>query len=657
MNDVLLFGGTTEGRKIAEAFANTDITLHVCVATEYGEALLSPAGNIHIMHGRKNRDEIVSLIKSTNAALIIDATHPYAEEVTKTVKNAAQLTNTELVRIVRERESADGCIYVKDTEEATEYLNSTSGNILLTVGSKELSHYTQIKDCAERVFARILPLPEAVESAHSLGFSGSHLLCMQGPFSEEFNVALIKQINAKYVVTKDTGAQGGFSEKISAAKKCGAVPVVISRPTDEDGISCDECIRLLSERFSVTPAQRKNVTVIGIGMGDGLTLTQAAKDACEKAELIIGAKRVTDALSAFGKSTQNAVSAADIERIIRESSYTDIVAAMSGDSGFYSGTKTLLKRTHDLKPVVIPGISSVSYLAAKLRVSWDDAKAFSIHGRDCNIINKLSHTNKAFILVGGENGAGELMKKLCEYGMGDCSVSIGENLSYENEKITQGRADELADAVFSSLAVVYVENENVRNVTTHGYADDEFIRGDVPMTKQEIRAVTLAKMRLSPDSVVWDVGAGTGSVSVEAALCAYDGKVYAIEKNEAACELINENAHKFACDNITVIKGAAPEALQGLPSPTHAFIGGSGGNMKEIISFALSVNPKAKIVINTVTIESLSEAVQALSALPIKNAEYTEINASRSRELGRYHLMTAQNPVYIISCEGAACED
>ena len=655
MNDILLFGGTTEGREIAEAFSDCAITIHVSVATDYGETLVSPASNIRIISGRKDTDGIENLIREIKPALIIDATHPYATEVTNAVKQAAGRTNTELIRVLRKADGkgTDGCICVSDTDEAVMYLNGTSGNILLTTGSKELLHYTAVNAFEERIYARILPLRDAVENANALGFSGNHLICMQGPFSEDMNIALLRMTNAKYLVTKDTGEQGGFSEKISAAKKCGAVPVIIRRPTEESGISTDECIRLIETRFSVKAVQKKQVAIVGIGTGDLSCMTQAVKDACEKAELIIGAKRVTDALSVFGKPTENAVSSSEIDGIVRNSPYSRIVIAMSGDTGFFSGTKQLLARISDLDPVVLPGISSVSYLASRIGVSWDDACIISLHGRGNNAAVKIRKNEKTFILVGGENGAGKLLQRLSKYGLGDISVSVGENLSYDDEKISSGTVDELKDKTYSPLAVVYAENRNAKeNVVTGGIPDECFIRSDVPMSKQEIRAVSLSKMQLTKDAICWDVGSGTGSVSVEMALFAEDGFVYAVEKNAEACALSRQNAERFCCDNIEALQGTAPDALKNLPAPTHVFIGGSGGNIRGIIKTALSANPVVRIVINTVTMESLCETTLAIKELNIKNAEYTEINAARSRRLGSYNLMTAQNPVYVISFGG-----
>ena len=653
MNNILLFAGTTEGRHIAEALRDAPVHLFVSVATEYGETLIAPAENVTVLHGRKNEEEIRALLNETQAKLLIDATHPYAQEVTKTLRTVAEATGTEYLRVLRESETADGCVFVDDTDAAVAYLNGTQGNVLLTVGSKELHRYTAVKDYASRLFARILPVKESTDAAFALGFSGKNLICMQGPFSEELNEATIRAIDAKILVTKDTGASGGFAEKIGAAKACGATPVVIRRPNEERGVSEAACLALLSERFGIV--RSKQITVIGIGTDGEGTLTADAVRACEQADRIVGAKRVTDALSRFGKPAVNAIAPKEIEAVLRGTDAARIVVAMSGDTGFFSGTKKLLPLIADLRPTVLPGISSVSYLAAKLGVPYQDAALLSAHGRTINAPAKIRRNARAFVLVGGEHGMRDLIASLCENGLEGAAVAVGTDLGSENEAIVRGTAGALAGRDFSPLAVVYVENPDADGYpVTPGRSDEDFLRTDVPMTKSEVRAVTLSKLKLTKNAVCWDVGAGTGSVSIEMAETAEDGCVYAIERSADACALIERNKRRLGVSNVVVVEGTAPDALADLPAPTHVFIGGSGGSLRAIVETAFCKNPHARIVLNTVTAETFAEALRLIRETDRKDAEIVELNVSRSRRVGAYHMMTAQNPVTVISFSGGA---
>ena len=655
MNNVLLFAGTTEGRRIANALNGLPVSVTVSVATEYGETLIEQSENVRVLHGRKNEAEIAALIQETQAQMLIDATHPYAKEVTKTLKAVCEATETEYVRVLRASETvdADGCVFVDDTEAAVAFLSGTQGNVLLTVGSKELSAYTAVEGFAARLYARILPVKESADAAFALGFSGKNLICMQGPFSEELNAAMLKSIDAKYLVTKDTGAAGGFPEKIRAAKSLGVTPVVIRRPDEVKGVSEAACLERICQRFGIAP--KKQVTILGVGTGRA-QLTEAAIEAVKNAERIIGAKRVTEALERFKKPVEIAIAPGEIERIIRKSAARRIVVAMSGDTGFYSGAKLLLERIPDLEPAVLPGISSVVYLAAKLCTAWDDATLASAHGRTANVVALVRRNPKVFLLTGGEWSVHAILDLLVQYGLSDVRVAVGENLSYENERVTRGTAAELCEKEFDPLAVMLMENSAAHAVVTHGRSDEDFLRTDVPMTKSEVRAVTLSKLKLTKNAVCWDVGAGTGSVSIEMAEAAENGVVYAIEQKPEACALIERNMRHLCVSNVTVVEGTAPDVLFDLPVPTHVFIGGSGGNLREIMEAALSKNPAVRIVLNTVTAETFAEALTVIKTFPVKNEEIVELNVSRARKAGKYHLMTAQNPVTIISCEGVGTD-
>lgn len=181
--------------------------------------------------------------------------------------------------------------------------------------------------------------------------------------------------------------------------------------------------------------------------------------------------------------------------------------------------------------------------------------------------------------------------------------------------------------------------------------DELFVRGDVPMTKSEIRTVCVSKLELETDSILYDIGAGTGSVSVEASRYLTNGKVFAVEKKPEAQELIKANKKKFSADCITVIKGSAPEALSGLETATHVFLGGTSGNLEEILELVLRKNPNVRVVANFIALESLSDMLLWLKKRSI-DAEIVQMQVSRAKAAGTYHMMMGQNPVYIISFGG-----
>lgn len=652
MYDVVVFAGTTEGYEICRFLAEKKIPVYACVATEYGSKSLTEGEYLKVSSKRLTQEEMEQLFGEMSPRLILDATHPYAAEVTANIRCACENAGVSYQRVLREEGNhADSAVYVADTEAAIEYLKGTKGNILLTTGSKELQKYTALPDFGERLYARVLSLPSVMEACKSYGFEGKHLIGMQGPFSMELNAAMLRQYECRYLVTKDTGKAGGFQEKIDAALLCGAVPVIIGRPLKEEGMSVPECKKMLAGQFGFE--LKSHVTLLGIGMGDRSTLTLAGEKSVREADLIIGAKRMADAVREPHQPVLYEYNSEKIgEYIKNHPEYEKIVIALSGDVGFYSGAKKLLDWLgEDVE--VICGISSVVYFMSRIGLSWDDARLVSAHGRSCNLVSEIRCSQKVFAILGTKDGVAKLARKLVYYGMGGVRLYVGENLSYENETIFVKKAEELTEYEGDALSVVCAYNEKaVPCNATHGIPDNAFIRGKAPMTKEEVRAVSLAKLRLSADSICYDVGAGTGSVSVEMALRASQGMVYAIEKKEEAAGLLEENKRKFAADNLVIIKGEAPGAMEELPSPTHAFIGGSSGNLREIVSLLLDKNPGVRIVINCITLETVTEALQVMQEFAFEETEIVQLGAARSKNVGRYHMMMGENPIYIITCSG-----
>ena len=233
---LLIFAGTTEGRELAEFLARRGVGCHICVATEYGAQILERELLGHQVHqGRMDAGEMEQLIREEKIRLVVDATHPYASVVTGEIQTACLAVGCRYLRLLREKEAIkDSCVFVDTVREAAEYLKGTRGNILAATGSKELKAYTVIPEYEKRVYARVLPSLEALESCRTLGFSGRNVICMQGPFGEALNYGMLKQIQGRYLVTKESGKTGGFQEKLQAAKRAGAKLIVVGRPVQEE---------------------------------------------------------------------------------------------------------------------------------------------------------------------------------------------------------------------------------------------------------------------------------------------------------------------------------------------------------------------------------------------------------------------------------------
>ncbi len=396
-------------------------------------------------------------------------------------------------------------------------------------------------------------------------------------------------------------------------------------------------------------------------MGTLKTLTSEAKTIIETSDIIIGAKRMTETAKNINKNKITFVSynPNEIGNFIENLKESHSIAVLfSGDTGFYSGTKKLLdvlenlraSKKSDIKIEIFPGISSISYFCSKLKVGWEDIKILSLHGKKQNLIMYIKRYKKVFSLLSGKDDIKYLHEKLLYYKLEDIILHIGQRLSYPDEKIISCKASELSSNLdinnFDNLSVILTENPLAEDLSLQNIRDDLFVRGDVPMTKSEIRALSISKMCLSKNSILYDIGGGTGSVSVEAALKIIDGEVYSIEKDKKAIRLIEENKRKFTADNINIIKGKAPQVLENLPKPTHVFIGGSSGNIEEIIKCVLNKNPFVIITATAISLTTVELLLNVTKRLSLKSEIFC-LNISKNKAIGSHNIMLAQNPIYI----------
>lgn len=396
----------------------------------------------------------------------------------------------------------------------------------------------------------------------------------------------------------------------------------------------------------------QTVTLIGMGASAD-TLTAEAREALGRAELVAGAQRLLDALPA-GVTAERvpAVQPADVLAAVAGAQNAAVL--YSGDTGFYSGAAGLLARLKEagIPARVLPGLSSVQMLAAALGRPWQDWKLVSAHGRPCDPVAAVCGGRPAFFLTGtGESGPAALCAQLAAAGLGALPVTVGENLDLASRRIFAGTAAGAAGERFGPLAVLLAEPAFRLPARTPGWPDETFVRAEgVPMTKRAVRAQVLAQLALCPGETVWDVGAGTGSVSLEMAYANGGAPVWAVERLPEACAVLEENRRRLGGWNVRPVSGEAPAALAGLPAPDAVFIGGTRGRLGPILDAALAANPAVRICLTAIALETLAAALDACAARGLE-AEITQIAAAHAA--GRPHLLRAANPVFLITATAA----
>lgn len=524
MTDIIIFGGTSEGRRLAEFCAARKIRAAVSVATGYGESLLKETPRLGIHTGRMDREQMEAWLAGQNPRLVLDATHPYAVQATENIRLACGKLGLPLLRVLRGESGEDGgsrVVTVGSVEEAAAYLDGQEGTILVTTGSKELRAFASLKHCGERVFARVLPSPQALEACREAGILPSRILAMQGPFSAELNAAMIRQTGAAWLVTKESGRAGGFEEKLQAAEETGAKVVLVGRPEKESGVSLEEALERLGEFAPAGPAlpavdsvlsaadqalpavspalpsagpalpgepsggefpggapARPLLVLAGAGMGTAASMTLEVIRALRESQVIFGAPRLLGA-------AREALEMADELQFPRESGerrpdgpelaaeympepvfawlerrpeIRRAAVLFSGDTGFYSGAAGFF-RAAGSREWELRVLPGISSLAQMAAALGKSWEDAVIASRHGREqdVRKLAENHPKVFVLTGGSCRAE---QICGELSGlPVTVFVGENLGSPEERIVTGKPEELAGEHFASLAVMWIEED------------------------------------------------------------------------------------------------------------------------------------------------------------------------------------------------------
>lgn len=765
--EIVIFSGTTEGRMLSEFLVKNKIKHIVYVATEYGKMVMERNEYALVFDQRLDKNQMIDMFNKNQIKVVIDSTHPYAKIVTENIKKATRECNIKYIRLKRAEENVikkyqnNRHIHFFDTiNDCVESLKKTSGNILLTTGSKDLHKFCCDENIKDRLIVRVLPGKESIEICDQSGIKKNRIIAIQGPFSYEMNCFFIKNYDIKIMVSKESGKVGGFDDKIKSSIDSNIDMYIIKRPKEE-GKTFEEVVVFLSQELNVklseeqetqinkeiqnnlldslysqettkTPESSQDlnkkvnfdITLAGIGVGAEKFIINELKNKIEEADIILGAKRMIDdftpkiekkpyyssndiisylkKISYLDNSTSskrvselgddsifNKEKSLDNSSFQREKTYK-VVVLFSGDVGFYSGCyllKDALEKEKDklsFNLKVLPGISSIVYMASKCYTTWHDAKILSIHGRydeiygDNEILENIKYNKKTFMIVSGKQDVKKIGQLIIDaddkyFHAKDIEITIGYNLSYPDEIVKKCKAQDCLKVEKEGLYVLYIENKAcAKHINAPMLKDSAFIRDKIPMTKEEIRHIVINKLQLKEDSIFFDIGGGTGSISIEAAMLDRNIKVFTFENNVEAVRLIEKNIEHFGRKNVKVIEGIFPEIMMNKPNDsdsitnecrnyiiknknriTSAFIGGTRGRLLEMIEYLYSLNNTMKICITAVTLESINQVMEIIKKSQesnmITDVDISQISYSKVKKIGNYNMFKAENPIMIFT--------
>jgi precorrin-6Y C5,15-methyltransferase (decarboxylating) len=397
---------------------------------------------------------------------------------------------------------------------------------------------------------------------------------------------------------------------------------------------------------------QQKIYLVGAGIEGWEGFGSKALEVINKADLLIGHQRLLDIFPDF-KGEKQTFGDFSIMLDFLKTTEKLVVVLSSGDPNFFGIARFMLRNLPKERIEIFPNVTSVQYAFARIKEPWDDSIFVSVHGRGLkSAIDRIIAADKAAVLTDEVNTPAAIARELIVRGAEGYEVYLCEDLGLPTEKFTRTDVKGLVDVKATPLNILILIKAwepTLENYPVMGIDDDQFTTAKKLITKQEVRAVTLAKLQLQNDLVLWDIGAGSGSVSIEAGNLMPNGKVFALEKNPQYMTFLRDNLKKFASRNVMLIEAFAPEGLDDLPDPDRVFIGGSGGMLEDIIEAVdRRLKPEGVIVLNAVTLDTLTKAVEFLEDHGY-TVEVACVNVAKTRGLTEYKMFEAHNPVYIIA--------
>jgi len=394
------------------------------------------------------------------------------------------------------------------------------------------------------------------------------------------------------------------------------------------------------------------VYVVGAGVEGQEGFSARALSLVQQAQVLYGAPRLLELFAELPARKVVLNDNDDLPALVQADTGTSVVLT-SGDPLFFSIGRSLLRNLPKEQLEFVPNVSSVQFAFARIKEPWDDAVFISTQGRPLtDIVDRIVANNKAAILTDAQHTPAAIATELLRRGRDGYTVYLCENLGSADERIVQTTVRKLPNLAAAELNVVIFiksyDGDNLVGQRIFGVSDNQFVALKKQMTGEEARVVALAKLQLSSGMTLWDIGSGSGSVSIEADYLLPQGRIFAVERNSEYLAAMQQNLNKFKPRNVRVIEGEAPSCLEDIPDPDRVFIGGSGGNLWDILEAVdLRLPADGRVVITATTLDTLVSATDYFENSGYA-VEVITLNVARTSPSTDYKVFEARNPVYVI---------
>lgn len=635
MSRVMLFAGLNECISLCERLSKLDVIIDVYA--EKLEGNYPEESNIYIHTGEKlTKDYIKAEYDKFEPDVVIDGVHIADVTIHEYIKEV--VVSKKYIKLKEVKENLD-VAYCKTMDDVITMVNRTRSNVYFTTGIKDIEKFSNIVDSRKRVF---LDLPKGNSYLRLAAANGVSLSRINDilDYTEEELIGIINDNSIKYIIASDDESLARLKMMYQASKVTNIIMVIVS--ASDGSLDVDEVVNRVKAIDAV-----KQVYIIGAGVGNPKNMTIEACEAIDKCEVILGSEDLIKGIGIKNKELHYAYSAREIENFVSSHYYNRLAVITQGDVCLLNGIAEFIKNLKGYEVRIVQGVSSISYLAARLGIDWTNCVA--VDSRTDNVLKAVAENKGVFVFTDGDTN--DVLNLLKNNGFENVAACVAERLSFDDEKITTGYVYEVANGDYDSLTVMYFENVGYGKASSL-VSDDSLIKGSLPMLNKNLRAVLMRDLDLRANEVIYDIGAGCGAMTVEMALLSDKSRIYSIDNDELALDLVERNCNMYTINNVRAITGDALTVIKDLPKADAVLVENYYGDTVDLIR-RIAFENRVRAVVVTSSFDTAYKLIDLMHKNYFDEIELKQINITEGENFGKgTNLVPAEN-CFVIKGIGA----